>query len=81
MKGRAWWSPLSKYHMVCYDSRKLKEHERNYTTYAIELATIVHALKTWRHYLMRRIFELRKDHCGLKHLFGQPTLNVKKNRW
>jgi hypothetical protein len=37
--------------------------------------------KMWRHYLMGRKFELRKDHCGLKHLFGQPTLNVIQTRW
>jgi len=21
------------------------------------------------------------DYCGMKHLFGQPTLNAKKTRW
>jgi hypothetical protein len=49
-----------KYHVVCYESRKLKEHERNYATHDLELATIVHTLKMWRHYLMGRKFELRK---------------------
>jgi hypothetical protein len=68
-------------HVVCYESRKLKEHERNYATHDLELATIVHALKMWRHYLMGRKFELRTDHCGLKHLFGQPTLNARQTRW
>jgi hypothetical protein len=70
-----------KYHVVCYKSSKLKEHERNYATHDLELATIVHALKMWRHYLMGKKFELRTNQCGLKHLFGQPTLNSKKNRW
>jgi hypothetical protein len=46
-------------HVVCYESRKLKEHERNYATHDLELAFIVHALKMWRHYLMGKIFELR----------------------
>ena len=32
-------------HMICYESRKLKEHERNYATHDVELAAIVHALK------------------------------------
>jgi hypothetical protein len=32
-------------HVVCYESRKLKERERNYATHDLELATIVHALK------------------------------------
>ena len=68
-------------HMVSYQSGKLKEHEKNYTTHDLELASIVHALKMWRHYLMGRKFELRSDHCGLKYLFDQPTLNARKAKW
>ena len=49
--------------VICYESRKLKEHEKNYATHDIELASIVHALKMWRHYLMGRRFELRINHC------------------
>jgi hypothetical protein len=60
---------------------KLKEHERNYATHDLELASIVHALKMWSHYLMGKKFELRIDHSGLKYLSGQPTLNAKKRRW
>jgi hypothetical protein len=70
-----------KYHVVCYESKKLKEHEKNYATHDLELATIVYALKMRRHYLMGRKFELRTYHCGLKHFFGQPTLNVRQARW
>jgi hypothetical protein len=61
--------------VICYESRKLKEHERQCATHYLELAAIVHA------YLMRRRFELRIDHSGLKYLFGQPTLNVRQIRW
>ena len=57
-------------HVVCYESRKLKEHEMHYVTHDLELTTIVHGLKMWRHYLMDKKFELRKNHYGLKHLFG-----------
>jgi hypothetical protein len=32
----------------CYESKKLKEHERNYATHDLELEAIVHALKIWR---------------------------------
>jgi hypothetical protein len=39
-------------HVVCYESRKLKEHEKNYATRDLELEVIIHALKMWRHYLM-----------------------------
>jgi hypothetical protein len=48
--------------VICYESRKLKEHEKNYATHDLELAAIVHALKKWRHYLMGRRFELRTNH-------------------
>ena len=68
-------------HVVCYESRKLKDHENNYATRDLELATIVHALNMWRHYLMGRKFELRTNHCGLKYLFDQPTLNSRQARW
>ena len=62
-------------------SQKLKDHEKNYSTHDLELAAIVHALKMWRHYLMGRKFELRTYHYGLKYLFDQPNLNVRKARW
>ena len=32
-------------HVICYNSRKLKEHEKNYATHDLELAAILHALK------------------------------------
>ena len=63
--------------VICYESRRLKEHEKNDATHDLELASIVHALKMWRNYLMGRIFELRVDHCGLKYLFDRPTLNAR----
>ena len=56
-------------HVICYESRKLKEREKNYATHDLELASIVHALKMWRKHLIRKRFELRTDHCGLKYLF------------
>jgi hypothetical protein len=38
--------------VIAYASRQLKKHETNYPTHDLELASVVHALKTWRHYLM-----------------------------
>ena len=35
--------------VTCYESRKLKEHERHYATHDLELASIVHALRKWGH--------------------------------
>jgi len=55
--------------VVCYESRKLNEHEKNYLTHDLELPTIIHALKMWRHYLLGRRFVLMSDHSGLRYLF------------
>ncbi|XP_073281756.1 uncharacterized protein [Primulina huaijiensis] len=37
--------------VIAYASRQLKQHEQNYPTHDLELATVVFALKIWRHYL------------------------------
>jgi hypothetical protein len=68
-------------YVVCYESRKLKEHERHYATHYLELEAIVHALNIWRHYLMGKRFQLRTYNHGIKYLFEQPTLNSKQSRW
>jgi hypothetical protein len=67
--------------VICYESRKLKEHEKNYVTHDLELVAIVHSLRKWRHYLMGRRFELRTDHNSLKYLFDQAILNARQSRW
>jgi hypothetical protein len=38
--------------VAAYASRQLKKHETNYHTHDLELPSVVHALKAWRHYLM-----------------------------
>jgi hypothetical protein len=67
--------------VICYESTKLNEHEINYVTHDLELASIVHDLKMWRHYLLGRIFVLMTDHYGLRHMFDQPKLNARQARW
>ena len=66
---------------VCYESRKLNEHEKKYLTHDLELAKIIHALKTWRHYLIRRSFVQMSVHNGLIYLFDQSNLNTNQARW
>jgi hypothetical protein len=68
-------------HVIGYESKNLKEHERNYATHDLELVAIVHALRMWRHYLMGKKFELRVDHIGVKYIFEQLTSNAKQTRW
>src|SRR3954470_3727423 len=57
-------------------SRKLKKHETNYPTHDLELALVVLALKTWRHYLMRKHCEVFTNHKSLKYIFTQKELNM-----
>ena len=66
--------------VVCYDSLKLNEHEKNYVTHDLDLGTIIHALNMWRHYLLGRRFVLMSDHNGLRYLLDQPNLNARKAR-
>jgi hypothetical protein len=68
-------------HVICYESRKLKEHERNYITHDLELAAVIHALKMWRHYIMGIKFLLFMDNSGVKYLFNQSDLNARHARW
>jgi hypothetical protein len=68
-------------HIICYESWKLKEHEKNYVTHDLELAAVIHALKMWRHYIMGRRFLLLTDNSGVKYMFNQPDLNARQAIW
>jgi hypothetical protein len=57
------------------------KNEEHYPTHDLELGTVVHALKIWRHYRMGRRCELYTDHKDLKYIFTQPNLNLRQGRW
>jgi hypothetical protein len=67
--------------VVSYASRQLRKHEENYPTHDLELATIVHALKIWRHYLIGHWCEIYSDHKSFKYIFTQTDLNMRQRRW
>ena len=67
--------------VVVYASRQLKDYETRYPTHDMELAAVVFALKTWRHYLCGFHCEIYTDHKTLKYLFAQKQLNVPQGRW
>src|SRR3954463_1346093 len=68
-------------HVVAYASRQLSPHEENYPTHDLEIAAVVHALTTWRHYLLGNRCEIYSDHQSLKYIFTQPDLNLRQRRW
>jgi hypothetical protein len=67
--------------VVAYSSQQLKVHEKNYPTYDLELAVVVHALKTWRHYLYGQKCDIYTNHKSLKYIFTQSELNMRHRRW
>ena len=44
----------------------------------MEVATIVFALKIWRHYLYGEQFEVFSDHKSMKYIFIQWDLNMRQ---
>ena len=53
-------------------------HERNYLTHDLELASVVFALKQWRHYLYGVKCEVYTDNLSLQYVFTQKDLNMNR---
>jgi hypothetical protein len=67
--------------VISYSSRQLRHHEEHYPTHDLELAAVVMALRTWRHYLLGNVVHIYTDHKNLKYIFTQPDLNMRQRRW
>ena len=67
--------------VVSYASRQLRPHELNYATHDLELAAVVHAFKTWRHFFIGNRCDEYTDHKSLKYIFTQKELNLRQRRW
>jgi ribonuclease HI len=67
--------------VVAYSSRQLKVHEKNYPSHDLELAAVIHALKTWGHYLYGQKCDIYTDHKSLKYIFTQSELNMRHRIW
>jgi hypothetical protein len=67
--------------VVANSSRQLKVHEKNYPTHDLELAAVVHALKTWRHYIYGQKCDIYTNHKSLKYIFTQSELIMRQQRW
>ena len=62
--------------VIAYASRQLKVHEANYPTHDLEFAAVMHALKTWKHYMYGVKCRIYSYHKSLKYIFTQKDLNV-----
>ncbi|GKF09967.1 putative reverse transcriptase domain-containing protein, partial [Tanacetum coccineum] len=67
--------------VIAYASRQLKVHEKNYTTYDLELGSVVFALKIWRHYLYGTRCTVFTHHKSLQHILDQKELNTRQRSW
>lgn len=53
---------------MAYGSRQFKDHEKSYVAHDLDLATVVFALKMWRHYLYGEKFGVHLDNRSLQYL-------------
>jgi hypothetical protein len=67
--------------VISYSLRQLRRHEEYYPTHDLELAVVVMALRTWRHYLLGNVVHIYTDPKSLKYIFSQPDLNMRQWRW
>jgi hypothetical protein len=64
--------------VISYSSMQLRHHEEHYPTHDLELAAVVMALQTWRHYLLGNVVHIYMDHKSFKYVFTQPDLNMRQ---
>ena len=53
----------------------------NYPTHERGLLAVIHALRTWRHYLLGKRFKIVADHHSLKCLMTQPNVSKRQAWW
>ncbi|GJR17078.1 putative reverse transcriptase domain-containing protein [Tanacetum coccineum] len=71
---------MQKEKVIAYASCQLKVHEKNYTTYDLELGAVVFPLKMWRHYMYGMKYIVFTDHKSLQHILDQKELNMRQRR-
>ena len=62
-------------------SRKLNPAERNYHTHGREMLALVHALKTWKYYLMGSKVLAYTDNVALRFWKTTQNLSPRYARW
>ncbi|KAJ9531768.1 hypothetical protein QJQ45_021918 [Haematococcus lacustris] len=68
-------------YVVAYESCKLNPAQVNYPAHERELLAVLHALTTWRHYLLGRPFIVETDNSATTHVLTQSNLTGRQMRW
>ena len=72
---------MQKGHVLAYESRILLPTEKSLQVYKKELLAVLHALSTWKHYLLGADFVVQTDHQTLQYFLTQAKLSEKHMRW
>jgi hypothetical protein len=67
--------------LVAFESKKLSETERRWSTHEKEMWAVIHCLKTWGHYIGSKDVVVWIDNVTLKYFATQPKLSSKQQRW
>ncbi|MCO5594877.1 hypothetical protein L7F22_048912 [Adiantum nelumboides] len=67
--------------VVAYESRILQGAEKTMQVYEKELQAVIHALLSWKHYLLGADFVVQTDHQTLRYFLTQAKLSEKHMRW
>ncbi|XP_057733997.1 uncharacterized protein LOC130949239 [Arachis stenosperma] len=68
-------------HPIAFESRKLNDTKRRYTIQEKEMTTVVHCLRTWRHYLLGSHFIVKTDNVATSYFQTQKKLSPKQAMW
>ena len=67
-------------HPIALKIHKMNETEQHYTVHEKEMMTIVHCLRTWRHYLLGSKLVVKTDNMATKYFQTQNKITPKQSR-
>lgn len=66
---------------LAFTSQQLSGKNLGQSTYEKEMMAILHAIDTWRPYLLGQRFQIRTDHHSLKYFWEQCLSSPQQNKW
>ena len=66
---------------LAFTNKKLCHHHLGKSTYEKEMMAILHAVDTWRPYLLGYHFEIKNDHHSLKYFLEWRLSSPEQHKW